>query len=262
MTSVALLVPALNEADGIVRTAQVMKTARDQGLVSAALVLDSGSTDDTATIARDHGVDVLAVSSVCTEWGEVRGKGDSLCRGVHAVDADWYVFVDADLQNVSIDHVAALVQPAVSAAETSSTTVFVKGGFVRIDEHGQPRSVPGGRVTEQVGRPLLQQVDASLARLTQPLSGQVAIRADVARKMSFVTGYGIEIAMLLDIWNMCGHDGMVEADMGRIHNRWKPDGDLDDVATQVLAGAALRGVTLPQWGHVTHPDVVERKSVS
>jgi glucosyl-3-phosphoglycerate synthase len=119
---------------------------------------------------------------------------------------------------------------------------FVKGGFVRVDEHGVPRAVPGGRVTEQVGRPLLRLVDVALAELSQPLSGQVAITVELARSLKFVTGYGIEIAMLIDVYRVVGMAGMVEADMGSVNNRWKPDGDLDGVMQEVTAGAAMRGV--------------------
>ena len=258
MTSISLFVPAFNEAEAISRTASVMSRARHEGLVSDALLLDGGSTDDTVEIARECGVDVMSVSTVMPELGEVRGKGDSLFRAVHHRPADWYVFVDADLHNISVEHIAALVQPIADADD--SPVVFVKGGFVRVDEHGVPRAIPGGRVTEQVGRPLLARVDQWLTELTQPLSGQVAVRGDVARQLSFATGYGIEIAMLIDIWRLVGRAGIVEVDMGLIHNRWKPDGDLDDVARQVLAGAAMRGITLPESGVVTHPDVVARSA--
>ena len=41
---------------------------------------------------------------------------------------------------------------------------------------------------------------------------------------------------------MVGMAGMVEADMGLVNNRWKPDGDLANVMNEVTAGAAMRGV--------------------
>ncbi|NBU17539.1 MAG: glycosyltransferase, partial [Actinobacteria bacterium] len=106
---IALLIPALNEAGSMPRTARVAREAVDTGLVTSATVLDGGSTDDTAAIARKAGVDVLHVPSLMPHLGEVLGKGDSLFRGVHSVDADWYVFLDADIGNVAVSHVAALV---------------------------------------------------------------------------------------------------------------------------------------------------------
>lgn len=222
------------------RTARVAREAIDAGLVSSATVLDGGSSDDTAAVARDAGVDVLHVPSVMPELGEVLGKGDSLFRGVHSVDADWYVFLDADIGNVAVSHVAALVAPIAAAGPNGP--VFVKGGFARVDEHGRPREVPAGRVGEQTARPLLRLVAPELAALRQPLSGQVAVRGDVARGLSFVTGYGVEIAMLIDVWRHHGTPGIVEADMGEVQNRSKPDDALDDVTADVVAAAAMRGV--------------------
>jgi glucosyl-3-phosphoglycerate synthase len=176
-----------------------------------------------------------------------------LFRGVHTVPADWYVFLDADLGNISIDHVTALTQhigePGIS---------FVKGGFIRVDEHGAPREIPAGRVTELVGRPLLRRVAPGLTGLSQPLSGQVAIEGNLARSLSFVTGYGVEIAMLIDVFRAVGAEGIVEADMGFINNRYKPDDALEEVRDQVLAGAALRIVTMPEYGLVVHNSVTNR----
>jgi len=235
---IALLIPALNEEEGMSRTARVAREAIDTGVVHSAYVLDGGSTDNTAVVARDAGIQALSVPTLFPELGPVLGKGDSLFRGVHSVDADWYVFLDADLGNVSVDHLRALVAPIGRAG-----VQFVKGGFVRVDEHGVPRAVPGGRVTEEVGRPLLRTVAAKLAELSQPLSGQVAIAADLAKSLSFVTGYGVEIAMLIDAYRSVGLAGMVEADMGAVNNRWKPDDALSDVMREVTAGAMMRSVS-------------------
>lgn len=219
------------------RTAAVAREAIDRGIITSATVLDGGSTDDTARTARDAGIDVLDVPAILPHLGPVLGKGDSLFRGVHTVNADWYVFLDADLGNVSTDHVATLTGPIGDTG-----VVFVKGGFVRVDENGTPRPVPGGRVTESVVRPLLAAVAPELAALSQPLSGQVAVRGDVARGLGFVTGYGVEIAMLIDVWRAHGAAGIREADMGSVQNRWKDDRALDSVAEEVRAAAAMRGV--------------------
>lgn len=251
MTHIALLIPALNEEAGITRTTRVAREALDTGLVHSVYVLDGGSNDDTVLCARDAAVEVLSVPLLLPELGPVLGKGDSLFRGVHSVDADWYVFLDADLGNISLSHVAALVAPIGEAG-----VQFVKGGFVRVDEHGVPREVPGGRVTEEYGRPLLGKVAPELAEFSQPLSGQVAIAGPLAKSLSFVTGYGIEIAMLMDVWRHVGALGIVEADMGQVNNRWKPDDALGDVIADVVGAAHLRGVSLDG---VAGSVLVERK---
>lgn len=230
-----------------------MREALDAGLVSSATVLDGGSDDNTVAIAKKFGVDVVDVSSVMPELGDVLGKGDSLFRGTRTISADWYIFLDADLGNVCLDHITAFTEhigtPGIS---------FLKGGFVRVDENGIPRDIPAGRVTELVGRPLLRRVDNFLATFSQPLSGQVALSAELAHSIGFVTGYGIEVAMMIDVFRAVGQDGMREVDMGIINNRWKPDEALGDVSDQVLAGASLRVVTMSEHGIVTHPLVQNR----
>lgn len=253
MRHIALVVPALNEEVGLARTTRVMREALDAGVVHSATVLDGGSTDLSTTVAVTNGIEVVSVASLQPELGPVLGKGDSLYRGVHAIDADWYVFLDADLGNISLEHITAL-----TAKIGQSGVRFIKGGFIRVDENGLARPVHAGRVTEEVGRPLLAHVAPVLTGLSQPLSGQVAIEATLARSLTFVTGYGVEIAMLIDIYRGVGPDVMAEADMGTINNRYKPDEALDEVRDQVLAGATLRIVTLPEHGLVTHNSVTNR----
>ena len=253
MTSVALLVPAHNEEEHIAKTALVMREALDAGLVQRAVVLDGGSTDNTAPIARKYGVEVLDVPATMPELGEVLGKGDSLYRATRTIDADWFIFLDADLGNVNIDHITAFTEQIGTPG-----LAFLKGGFVRVDEQGVPRDIPAGRVTELVGRPLLRRVDNFLAAFSQPLSGQVAISCELARSIGFVTGYGIEIAMMIDVFRSVGKEAIREVDMGVINNRWKPDDALGDVSEQVLAGASLRAVTMSTYGIVTHPLVQNR----
>lgn len=234
---IALLIPAFNEENSLPRTAAVARQAVESGLVSSATVLDGGSTDRTSDIARQAGIDVLWVPDVMPELGPVLGKGDSLFRGTRAIDADWFVFLDADLGNVATSHIAALVEPISRLG-----VVFIKGGFVRVDEHGHPREIPGGRVTEEVARPFLARIAPELAALRQPLSGQVAIRADVARSLGFMTGYGVEIAMLLDVYERFGAGALVEADMGVVQNRFKPDDALDVVVQDIQRTLWLRGL--------------------
>ena len=253
MTHIALLVPALNEELGLVRTTEVMREALEAGIVQSAYVLDGGSTDNSVFIATAHEIKCISVSTLQPELGPVLGKGDSLYRGVHAIEADWYVFLDADLGNISVDHIRALTEKI-----GQRDIRFIKGGFIRVDENGLPRRVHAGRVTEEVGRPLLAHVSPVLTGLSQPLSGQVAIEATLARSLTFVTGYGVEIAMLIDIYRGVGPDAMAEAYMGTVNNRYKPDDALDDVRDHVLAGATLRIVTLPDYGLVTHGSVTNR----
>lgn len=254
---IALLVPARNESAVIAPTLQVMADAVQRGIVSRAVVLDSGSTDGTAQIVRAANIECVWTGDLCTDKGAVLGKGDSLWRGTCAYSADAYVFLDADLGNITADHIEALVAPL----HHDESVMFVKTGFIRVDENGKPRDKAAGRVTEEVGRPLAARENLRLAQLSQPLSGQVAVRARALREISIATGYGIEIAMLIDMWRVFGDAGIVEVDWGLLHNRWKSDDALTEVRDQVLAGATLRGVILPEYGEVFDPLVVNRSSL-
>lgn len=66
------LVPAYNEEDKI--GAVVSRT--DLNLVDKLLVIDDGSTDATANVARNHGAEVLSMNRVC-------GVGAALRAGIH-----------------------------------------------------------------------------------------------------------------------------------------------------------------------------------
>jgi glucosyl-3-phosphoglycerate synthase len=253
-STIVLLVPAKNESTVIAPTLQVMSEAIRRGVVSRAVVLDSGSIDDTALIVREAGIECIDTATVCGGNEPVLGKGDSVWRAISSIRADMYVLMDADLGNVSTDHIDALAQPLLHDGDV----MFVKSGFVRVDEHGVPREKAAGRVTEEVGRPLAARESIRLAEFSQPLSGQIAVRRSALRGLSIATGYGLEIAMLIDMWRQFGDRGMMEVDWGHIFNRWKPDEALTEVATQVLAGASLRGVTLPRHGVVADSQVVDR----
>jgi glucosyl-3-phosphoglycerate synthase len=69
----------------------------------------------------------------------------------------------------------------------------------------------------------------------------VAINGEVARNLGFITGYGVEIAMLIDVWSRFGMRGIVEVDMGEVQNRFKPDSALDIVTRDVNQSMFLRG---------------------
>src|SRR5439155_606038 len=77
-----------------------------QGLVEVdrVLVVDDGSTDDTAATARAAGADVLRLTAN-------RGKGGAVTAAVEAApDADTYFLIDADV-GASAARAAALLEP-------------------------------------------------------------------------------------------------------------------------------------------------------
>ncbi len=97
---VALLVPALNEEASI----GGVLASLPPGLYSQVLVVDNGSTDGTAAVARAHGATVVNEPR--------RGYGRACLAGLAALDpqAEIVVFMDADASDVP-EEAARLVEP-------------------------------------------------------------------------------------------------------------------------------------------------------
>jgi glycosyltransferase involved in cell wall biosynthesis len=81
---VSLIIPALNEADCI----GPLLAELPAGLVHELLVVDNGSTDDTAGAARRAGAQVVSEPR--------RGYGYACAAGVAAANGDLLVFMDGD----------------------------------------------------------------------------------------------------------------------------------------------------------------------
>ena len=81
---VALVIPVYNEAAAIGPVLAEVPV----GAVSAVIVVDGGSTDETAAIARSMGATVVRQRG--------RGYGAACLTGAQAADADGLVFLDGD----------------------------------------------------------------------------------------------------------------------------------------------------------------------
>jgi glucosyl-3-phosphoglycerate synthase len=231
---VAVCLPARNEAATIGAIVRSVTSLRDAGTVDDLVVIDDGSTDATAAIARAGGARVVS-----TDGGP--GKGQALRLAVAETTADILVFLDADVVNFTPRYVTALT----SALVADRGLKLVKGAYGR-PLHGQPGE--GGRVTELLARPLLERFFPELATVTQPLSGECALTRDLAERLCFDDGYGIEIGALIDTYLACGRRAIAEVDLGddRVH-RNRPLHELTVHARDVLAAVLARtGATIPE----------------
>jgi hypothetical protein len=98
----------------------------------------------------------------------------------------------------------------------------------------------GGRVTELVARPLLNLYAPHLAGFDQPLAGEIAAHTDLLRSLRFPAGYGVEIANLIDVAQLCGMEALAQVDLGERQNRHQPLRDLSAMAYSVIVAAATR----------------------
>ncbi len=242
--TISVVLPALDEARTVgdivsaVR-ADLVVGARTGGeaLVDEIVVLDSGSTDATAAVARQAGARVVQRHEVLSDIAPAPGKGEALWRGVAATDSDIVVFLDSDLEDFSTDFVTGLLGPLL----TDPDVALVKATYDRPLRQGEAvLPAGGGRVTELVARPLINLFWPALAGFVQPLSGEYAGRRDLLERLPFPTGYGIELGMLVDALQLVGLDALAQVDLVRRKHRNSADAKLGSMGDEILQVALAR----------------------
>jgi len=98
---VSFLIPAYNEAATI---GEVLKRIEQLGLDSQLIVVDDGSSDDTAAIAEAAGATVIRQANA--------GKGAAIRAAIPLIEGDIAVIQDADMEYDPAD-VPALIAPIV-----------------------------------------------------------------------------------------------------------------------------------------------------
>jgi glucosyl-3-phosphoglycerate synthase len=212
-------------------------------LVDELLVVDSDSTDGTARVARAAGADVVASADVLPGSGSRPGKGEALWKSLAATTGDLVVFLDADLLGDVSHYVPALLTPLLTDPQTS----YVKGCYTRpLRADGMSSPAGGGRVTELTARPLLNALWPELAGVVQPLGGEYAGRRSVLEQVPFVSGYGVEIGLLIDLVGRTGLAGLAQVDLGVRRHTSQSQEALGRMAGQVVStvlSRAARGRT-------------------
>lgn len=235
-SSVSVLLPARNEATTVGGVVAAIRRLEGD-LVDELVVMDGDSTDGTAEVARQAGATVHRDSDVLPEFGPPRGKGDALWRGLSVTHGDLVVFVDTDIRNPDPRFVWGLLGPLL----TDPTIAFVKGFYDRpleLESGLQPSG--GGRVTELMARPVLNLLWPDLQGVVQPLSGEYGGRRDLLESLSFPTGYGVEIGLLIDIATQRGVDVIAQVDLlERVHRNQSLD-TLSRMAYGILQAVARR----------------------
>jgi glucosyl-3-phosphoglycerate synthase len=237
--TVSVVLPALDEertVGGIVE-AILADLVERHGLVDEVLVVDSGSSDRTAEVARAAGARVVAADAVLPQYGVVPGKGEALWKSLYSTSGDLVVFVDSDLLSFTPQYVVGLLGPLL----TDPSVGFVKALYDRpltTVEGVVPTG--GGRVTELVARPLLGALWPHLAGFVQPLSGEYAGRRELLEQVPFLSGYGVEFGLLVDLAELAGTDALAQVDLGTRHHSHQSDAALGRMAGQILQTALAR----------------------
>jgi glucosyl-3-phosphoglycerate synthase len=231
--SVSVCLPARECADTVGEIVAALVTLREAGAIDEIVVVDADSADGTAGVAERAGATVWQEAQLLPAYGPVLGKGDAMWRALSVLDGELVCFLDADTHGFSAHFATGLLGPLVCEPGVS----FVKGFYRRpLGEGGEG----GGRVNHLAARPALALFYPELAGVRQPLAGEVAARRELLEGLSFATGYGVEIAMLIDVWRELGLDGIAQVDLDEHRNHHQPLSALAPMALTVLATIARR----------------------
>lgn len=234
--TVSVCLPARNEVRTIAPIVEQLLPLREQGVVDQVVVVDN-STDGTDRIARELGAEVHDQSDLMPDLGPVLGKGDAMWRALPVLRGELICFLDADSECFGPHFACGLLGPLLLRPEIS----FVKGFYRRpFRIGGTVFPDGGGRVTELTARPLLSVFYPDLTGVEQPLAGEVAARRELLERLPFVTGYGVDIALLLDAFAEVGLDGLAQVDLEVRQNAHQPLRELGPMAESVLQAVAVR----------------------
>ncbi|MEU5959169.1 glucosyl-3-phosphoglycerate synthase [Streptomyces sp. NPDC047525] len=246
--SVSVVLPALDEEETVGEiVAEIRRELVEEAcLVDELVVIDSGSRDRTAEVAREAGARVVHRDEILPRIPAVPGKGEVLWRSLLVTGGDIVAFVDADLREFSADFVTGIVGPLLTEPDVD----FVKAMY---DRPLATAAGQGGRVTELMARPLLNMHWPQLAGFVQPLGGEYAARRSLLERLPFPVGYGVELGLLVDALHTVGLDALAQVDVGVRKHRHQDGQALGRMAAAIYRTAQLRLAR----GHLVRPELTQ-----
>ena len=203
---VSVIIPAYNEEETVAKVVEVIKKV---SFVDEIIVVNDGSSDNTAEEAMNAGARVIT--------HEVnKGKGEALNTGYREAECDIIAFIDADIYNLTSAKVEAMIRPILEGKTDITKTKFSRAS---------------GRVTELTAKPLLNFFFPEIS-FEQPLSGQFAARKEVLKKINFESDYGVDVGIVIDA-DVLGIS-IMEVDIGAIEHDMSPLSDLNLMANEVV----------------------------
>ncbi|HEV2924720.1 MAG TPA: glucosyl-3-phosphoglycerate synthase [Solirubrobacteraceae bacterium] len=235
--SVSVCLPARECAETVGQVVGALAELRQAGVIDEIVVIDAASRDGTAAVARRAGAIVWQEAELMPAYGPVLGKGDAMWRSLSVLFGELVCFLDADSEGFSAHFATGLLGPLVCEPGISFVKGFYRRPFVQAEVEDADG---GGRVNRLTARPALDVFYPELGGVRQPLAGEVAAPRQLLERLPFATGYGVEIAMLIDIWREHGLEAMAQVDLDEHHNRHQPLSALTPMAATVLATLAGR----------------------
>ncbi len=216
--TISLALPALNEEETVGQVISTIqeKLVKEAPLLDEIVLMDSDSSDSTRQIASNLGIPVHIHQQVLPAYGSRAGKGEGLWKSLMVTRGDIIVWIDTDIVNIHPRFVYGVIGPLL----VNSRLQFVKGFYRRPLRTGEIiQAGGGGRVTELTARPLINLFYPELSGVIQPLSGEYGGRRQALEQMPFFSGYGVEIGLLIDIFEKFGLNAIAQVDLlERVHH--------------------------------------------
>jgi len=171
------VIPAFNEAATLAATLAGLSQIPE---LTEIWVVDDGSTDGTARIARQWGAKVI-------RRPHNGGKAAALAHAFRTIAADIYLLLDADL-GAQAKLLRTLLPPVLAGEADMTVAVFHRPFSAR--RHG------GFGLVRRLARLGIHWLTGVTVR--EPLSGQRALTREVVRTLRPAYGYGIEVALTVD----------------------------------------------------------------
>jgi len=172
---IVALVPAYERADSVAATVAALRALAS---VDEVVVVDDGSRDATADVARDAGARVVQLRANV-------GKGGAVAAGIAATpSAGVYLLLDADI-GATATAARSLLGPVLAGEADMTIAVLPSAG--RRGGFGLVRNLSRWGIRRACGF-----VAAA------PLSGQRAVRADLLRSLEPAARFGLEVGLTID----------------------------------------------------------------
>lgn len=224
------MIPAHNEEATVATMVGQALDAAQPG--DRVLVVDSGSTDDTARRAREAGADVI---------GGPLGKGAAMQLAVSTVDSEWTCFLDSDVVT-SERNIAALLRETAAGG----TADQVVGDF----EYDHPGTILASTFT--IYEPLTSRFFPEVGHHgAHALSGFRAVRTRFLRGVELPPDFGVETFLNISVALSGGQVNVCH--LGVLSSRYRFHGGsmATEIGTRILDLAETHGrldpADRPEW---------------
>jgi glucosyl-3-phosphoglycerate synthase len=144
------------------------------------------------------------------------------------------VWVDSDVSNFDTHWVVELLAPLLTGK-----ALMTKGSYRRpLSLNGSVEEDGGGRVTELLARPLINALWPELTHVRQPLAGECAGFTSLLRDVPFLSGYAVELGLLVEFAHRYGPDSICDVDLGTRMHRNRPLREVAKISFEIIHGAA------------------------